>query len=107
LSCLEELPVDRDVPGAGDLASREDAVRPDEQLGAAPERDRAVLEEALDLDGRALVEGERRVAEDVTATEVAMVRRARRVSVARRLELAGEDRRDLRRGDAHRTVRVR
>ena len=50
----------------------------DDELGALAERDRAVLEEALDLHRRARVELEVRVAEDVALAEVALVRRGGR-----------------------------
>src|SRR5205085_1692543 len=70
---LEELAVDRDVAGAGDLAAAQHAVGSDDELGAATERDGALLEEALDLDGRAFVELEARVSEHVAAAEVAAV----------------------------------
>ena len=89
---FEELAVDRDVARARDLASREDAVGADEQLRTAPERDRARLEEALDLDGRALVELQGRVAEHVAATEVAVIGGARRRAPDARDRLAREKR---------------
>src|SRR5262249_41421910 len=68
---LEELAVDRDVAGAGDLAVGEHADRADDQLGAFAEVDRAVLEQAVDLDVGAGVELQARVAQDVAAAEVA------------------------------------
>src|SRR5439155_15043186 len=73
---LEELAVDRDVAGTDDLAIREHARRTDHELGLLAEVDRAVLEQAVDLDLRARVELQGRVAQHVAAPEVATARLA-------------------------------
>src|SRR3954453_12462844 len=69
---LEEVTIDGDV-AASDLTVGEHAARPDHELGSLAERDRALLEQALDLDHRTGVELERCVAQDVAATEVAAI----------------------------------
>src|SRR5439155_11506270 len=68
---LEELTVHGDVAASGDLAVREHARAPHHQLGPLAEADGAVLEQAVDLDPRPLVELEARVAQDVALAEVA------------------------------------
>src|SRR5262249_32187429 len=69
---LEELAVDGDAAGAGDLAAGEHALGADDELRALPQRDGALLEEALDLHAGAAVELQRRVAEHVSLAEVAL-----------------------------------
>src|SRR5439155_16887341 len=68
---LEELAVHRDAPGADDLAVGEHAVLADDQLGLVADMDRAVVEQAVDLDAAARFEAERRVAQGIAAAEEA------------------------------------
>ena len=71
---LEELAVDGDVARADDLAVREHALGADHELGVLADVDRAVVEQAVDLDTGARIELQRRVAQHVPATEVAPLR---------------------------------
>src|SRR3954471_135453 len=70
---FEEVTVDRDASPSPDLTIGQDAAFSDDELGALAERDRALLEQALDLDERARVELERCVAQNVALAEVAAV----------------------------------
>src|SRR5215831_5255883 len=68
---LEEVPVHGDRSGTGDPAVREHAGLAHHQLGSVAQVDGAVLEEAVDLDARALFEVQRRVLQHVALAEVA------------------------------------
>ena len=60
------------LPGAADLAARQDARLADDELGALAQRDGALLEQALDLHRGARVELQVRVAQHVALAEVAL-----------------------------------
>src|SRR5258708_25756371 len=68
---LEKVSVDRDASSAFDLTVRKNAPLAHHELGPFAQRDRALLEQAFDLDERAGVELERRVAKHVALAEIA------------------------------------
>src|SRR5690606_321034 len=66
---------DQQLPGPADPAVDEGALLAEHELAADAERDRAVLEQAVDLDARSLEKFEHRAAERVASAEVAAGRR--------------------------------
>src|SRR6185436_17446999 len=70
---FEEMTVDGDASPSLDLTVGQDAAFADDELGPLAERNRALLEQAFDLDERARVELERGVAQHVPLAEVAPV----------------------------------
>src|SRR5260370_35739812 len=68
---LEKVSVDRDASSAFDLTVRKNAPLAHHELGPFAQRDRALLEQAFDLDERAGVELERRVPKHVALAEIA------------------------------------
>src|SRR5262249_15678707 len=70
---FEKVTVDGDASPSPDLTIGQDSAPADDELRPLAQRDRALFEQAFDLDEGARVELERRVAEHVAFAEVAAV----------------------------------